>query len=165
MALLLASPYGEARAIPDPNLKPAPGNEARQTPIYLANYSSAVNYQLQCLGCHLTKGEGMPRSDVPKMKGFVGHFLKVKGGREFLVQVPGASQSALSNKQLAELMNWMLQDEGIAEGSAPKNFKPYTEKEVATHRHVMIKDLAGHRKSLIEQIRNLSIEIPTEVLP
>jgi len=151
--------------MPNPNQKPAPGNETQQTPIHLANYSPAVNYQLQCLGCHLTNGEGAPRHDIPMMKGFVGNFLKVEGGREFLIRVPGASLSALSNQQLAELLNWMLRDDGIAGGSAPKNFKPYTEQEVETNRGVMIKDLIGHRQNLIEQIRNLNIDIPADVIP
>lgn len=165
LTLVVASPSGEARVIPDPKQKPAPGNEARQTPIHQANYSPAVNYQLQCLGCHLTNGEGAPRSDIPMMEGFVGHFLKVEGGREFLIRVPGASQSALSNSQLAELLNWMLKDDGIAGGSAPKGFKPYTGEEVEAYRDKMIKDLPGYRLNLIEQIRDLNIDIPENVIP
>ncbi|NWN91156.1 cytochrome C [Marinobacter adhaerens] len=165
ITLIVASPLGEARVIPDPNQKPAPGNETPQTPLYQANYSPAVNYQLQCLGCHLTNGEGAPRSDVSMMKGFVGHFLKVEGGREFLIRVPGASQSALSDAQLAELLNWMLKDDGIAGGSAPANFKPYTGKEVETYRGRMIKDLTGFRLNLIEQIKELNIDIPADVIP
>ncbi|MCL1478385.1 MULTISPECIES: cytochrome C [unclassified Marinobacter] len=165
LTLIVASPSGTARVIPDPAQKPAPGNEARQTPLHLANYSPSVNYQLQCLGCHLTNGEGAPSHDIPMMKGFVGNFLKVEGGREFLIQVPGASLSALSNQQLAELLNWMLRDDEIAGGSAPENFKPYTEQEVETNRGVMIKDLIGHRQNLIEKIRNLNIEIPASVIP
>lgn len=165
LTLIVVSPSGEARVIPDPNQKPAPGNETRQTPLHLANYSPSVNYQLQCVGCHLTNGEGAPRSDVPMMKGFVGNFLKVEGGREFLIRVPGSSLSALSNSQLAELLNWMLKDDGIAGGSAPKGFKPYTGKEVESYRGVMIKDLVGYRRNLIEQIRDLNIDIPEDVIP
>ncbi|WP_100638472.1 cytochrome C [Marinobacter salexigens] len=165
ITLMIASPSGEARVIPDPNQKPAPGNEARQTPLHQANYSPAVNYQLQCLGCHLTNGEGAPASDVPMMKGFVGNFLKVEGGREFLIRVPGSSQSALSNSQLAELLNWMLKDDGIAGGSAPENFKPYTGEEVEAYRGIMIRDLIGYRLDLIEKIRYLNIDIPEDVIP
>jgi len=165
LTLVIASSPGEARVIPDPGQKPAPGNEVRQTPLHLADYSPSVNYQLQCVGCHLTSGEGAPRSDVPMMKGFVGNFLKVEGGREFLIRVPGSSLSALSNSQLAELLNWMLKDDGIAGGSAPQGFKPYTGKEVEAYRGVMIKDLVSYRRNLIEQIRDLNIEIPENVIP
>lgn len=97
LVFIMAAPLALARAIPDPAQKPAPGNEAPQTPIAVAGYSSAVNYQLQCEGCHLGDGTGSAANDTPKMKGFVGNFLKVDGGREFLVRVPGVSQSALNN--------------------------------------------------------------------
>lgn len=165
LTLIVASPSGEARVIPDASQKPAPGNEARQIPLHLASYSPSVNYQLQCLGCHLTNGEGAPSHDIPMMKGFVGNFLKVEGGREFLIRVPGASLSALNNQQLAELINWMLKEDGIAGGSAPKDFKPYTGEEVEAYRNVMIKDLPGYRLNLIEQIRDLGIDIPEDVIP
>lgn len=150
---------------PSPNQTPAPGNEEAQTPVYLANYSPSVNYKLQCMGCHREHGEGVPIRDVPMMTGFVGNYLKVEGGREFLIQVPGASLSGLTDQQLAELLNWMLKDDGIAAGSAPKGFKPYTEKEVETYRSVLIRDLRGHRQNLINQIKKLDIAIPHSVMP
>lgn len=165
-SLYLASPSGEARDIPPrPNQIPAPGNEEAQTPVYLANYSPSVNYKLQCMGCHREQGEGIPVRDVPMMTGFVGNYLKVEGGREFLIQVPGASLSGLTDRQLAELLNWMLKDNGIAAGSAPKGFKPYTEKEVETYRSVLIRDLPKHRQNLINQIKKLDIAIPERVMP
>lgn len=164
-SLYLVSPAGGARDIPPrPNQTPAPGNEEAQMPVYLANYSPSVNYKLQCMGCHREHGEGVPVRDVPMMTGFVGNYLKVEGGREFLIQVPGASLSGLTDRQLAELLNWMLEDQGIAAGSAPKNFKPYTQKEVETYRSVLIRDLRGHRQSLINKIKKLGIAIPDRVV-
>src|SRR5690606_341618 len=68
----MAAPLAMARAIPDPNQKHAPGNEAPQTPISEAGYSTPVNYQLQCAGCHLGDGTGSRANDTPKMKDFVG---------------------------------------------------------------------------------------------
>jgi hypothetical protein len=99
------------------------------------------------------------------MTGFVGNFLKVEGGRAFLVQVPGSSQSALSNQQLADLLNWMLRDDGIAGGSSPEDFRPYTGKEVEAYRDVKIKDLPGHRRNLIDQMKALGIQIPQAAMP
>lgn len=166
VSLLIASPFGEAISdFPHPSQRVAPGNETLQVRPHLTDYSSSVNFKLQCMGCHLENGEGAPRHDVPMMQGFVGNFLKVDEGREFLIRVPGASLSALNNHQLAELLNWMLQEDGIAGGSAPVGFKPYTEKEVETWRPMLIKDLVGHRKMLIESIRDLGIEIPEAVIP
>jgi hypothetical protein len=99
------------------------------------------------------------------MTGFVGNFLKVEGGREFLVQVPGSSQSALNNQQLADLLNWMLKHDGIAGGSSPESFKPYSREEVSAYRKESIKDLPGVRRHLLDQMRKIGITIPEAVMP
>ena len=62
--------------------------------------SSQINYALHCQGCHLPDGSGTP-DKVPALKGEVGRFLHVAGGREFLVRVPGTSQSALTDAEVA----------------------------------------------------------------
>jgi len=149
----------QARSIPDPRQRPAPGNEAPQVPISKANYTPATNWQLQCVGCHLPDGEGSRRGDTPRMKDFVGHFLKVEGGREFLVRVPGASQSALSDAQLADLLNWLLREDGMAGPSMPARHRPYTGEEIAAIRRNTILNLPGTRAGLIEQMRGLGIVI------
>ncbi|MRK23748.1 cytochrome C [Pseudomonas sp. JS3066] len=155
----MAAPLAMARAIPDPNQKHAPGNEEPQKPISQAGYSTPVNYQLQCAGCHLGDGTGSKANDTPKMKGFVGNFLKVEGGREFLVRVPGMSQSALNNAQLADLINWMMRKDGIAGSSVPDDYKPYTEAEVAKIRSVTLLNLPDTRAGLIRQMREKGITI------
>ena len=155
----MAAPLAMARAIPNPNQKHAPGNESPQTPIAQAHYSTAVNYQLQCAGCHLGDGEGSAANDTPRMKGFVGNFLKVDGGRQFLVRVPGMSQSALSNAQLADLINWIMREDGMAGKSMPANYQPYTEQEVAAIRHEAMLNLPSTRAGLISQMRAKGIAI------
>lgn len=155
----MAAPLAMARAIPNPNQKHAPGNESPQTPIAQAHYSTAVNYQLQCAGCHLGDGEGSAANDTPRMKGFVGNFLKVDGGRQFLVRVPGMSQSALNNAQLADLINWIMREDGMAGKSMPANYQPYTEQEVAAIRHEAMLNLPSTRAGLISQMRAKGIAI------
>ncbi|HZX17812.1 MAG TPA: cytochrome C [Pseudomonas sp.] len=155
----MVAPLAIARAIPNPDQRPAPGNEEPQKPIAQAHYSTPVNYQLQCAGCHLDDGEGSKANDTPRMKGFVGNFLKVEGGREFLVRVPGMSQSALSNAQLADLLNWLLKTDGIAGGSTPEHYRPYTEEEVATTRKVSLLNLPDVRADLIKKMVEQGIEI------
>jgi len=154
---LLAQAY--ARSIPKPGQPPTAGNEARQVPLSQAGYSNATNFELQCVGCHLSDGEGSPGNDTPRMKDFVGHFLKVEGGREFLVRVPGASQSALTDRQLADLLNWLLRADGMAGTSMPAQHVPYTEEEVATHRRNIILNLPETRARLIAQMREQGIAI------
>lgn len=164
ISLILASPLGGARGFPDIDQKPAPGNEAEQTPLYQADYSPSVNYKLQCLGCHLSNGEGSPHNDIPRMKGFVGNYLKVEGGREFLVQIPGVSHSELNNQQLAVLLNWVLDNQSIADGSSPDQFTPYTEEEVRTYRDMTVTNLPSIREKLINRMQKRNIDIPESVV-
>jgi len=159
LACALTAPLALARAIPDPNQKHAPGNEAVQTPIAEAGYSAAVNYQLQCAGCHLGDGSGSRANDVPRMKDFVGNFLKVDGGREFLVRVPGMAQSALNDEQLAVLINWLMRKDGIAGTSLPEQYQPYTGEEVAAVRHRSVLNVPSARAGLIAQMRAKGIAI------
>ncbi|MGE8063636.1 cytochrome C [Pseudomonas sp. NPDC089569] len=159
LACLLITPQVYARAIPNPAQRHAPGNEELQTPIAQANYSVGVNYQLQCAGCHLGDGSGSAANDTPRMKGFVGNFLKVPGGREFLVRVPGMSQSALNNAQLADLLNWLMREDGMAGKSMPADYQPYTAEEVTALRAKTMLNLPGTRADLIKQMRAQGIAI------
>jgi mono/diheme cytochrome c family protein len=155
----LTAPLAFARAIPNPAQGHAPGNEEVQKPIAQAGYSNTVNYQLQCAGCHLGDGSGSAANDTPRMKGFVGNFLKVPGGREFLVRVPGMSQSALNNAQLADLLNWLMREDGMAGTSRPADYQPYTAEEVTTLRAKTMLNLPGTRGELIKAMRAQGIDI------
>ncbi|EJM37856.1 hypothetical protein PMI26_04823 [Pseudomonas sp. GM33] len=155
----LSAPLAFARAIPDPAQGHAPGNEEVQKPIAQVGYGVGVNYQLQCAGCHLGDGTGSAANDTPRMKGFVGNFLKVPGGREFLVRVPGMSQSALNNAQLADLLNWLMRKDGMAGESLPADYQPYTAEEVAALRAQTMLNLPGTRSELIKAMRAQGIAI------
>jgi len=86
-----------------------------------------VNYMLHCQGCHLPATEGI-EGKVPPMKEFVGWFLHSEEGRQFLIRVPGVSQSALDDAELAELMNWILLTH--SRGQLPDDFTPFSADEV-----------------------------------
>jgi hypothetical protein len=159
LVCVMAAPLAYARAIPDPAQRHAPGNEELQKPIAQAGYSVGVNYQLQCAGCHLGNGMGSAANDTPRLTGFVGNFLKVPGGREFLVRVPGMSQSALNNAQLADLLNWLIREDGLAGKSTPANYQPYSAEEVAELRHKAMLNLPGTRAELIKAMRAQGIAI------
>lgn len=159
LACALAAPAALARAIPDPHQKHAPGNESPQTPIAQAGYSTPVNWQLQCAGCHLGDGTGSKANDVPRMKDFVGNFLKVEGGREFLVRVPGMAQSALNDGQLADLLNWVMRTDGMAGASVPADYRPYTAQEIGSVRQHALLNLPNVRHELIGRMRAQGITI------
>lgn len=107
-----------------------------------------IDYMLNCQGCHLPNGEGA--GDVPRMQDFVGNFLKVPGGREFLVQVPGSANAPLDDARLAELLNWMLDE--ISRDQLPADFRPYTADEVAEFRTWPLRDVLQVRAQLIQKI-------------
>jgi mono/diheme cytochrome c family protein len=111
--------------------------------------TAAVNYLLQCQGCHREDGAGTPGA-VPALADFVAEFLTVPGGREYLVRVPGSAQSPLSDAALAELLNWILQRFGPDEAAA--SAAPFSEAEVAKLRRSPLIDVETTRRALVERI-------------
>ena len=104
------------------------------------------NYVIHCQGCHLADGSGHP-PDVPSFTGQLGDFLRVEGGRAYLVQVPGTANAPLDDRSVAELLNWML--ERFSDRMRPANFAPYSAQEVAGYRREKLADPAARRKSLL----------------
>jgi mono/diheme cytochrome c family protein len=109
----------------------------------------ALDYALNCQGCHRADGAGTPGS-VPALAGSVGRFLRVPGGREFLVQVPGVATSALDDAALAAVLDWVLGRFG-ADG-VPPGTSPYTADEVGRLRRSPLTDVQRARQALIEAI-------------
>jgi hypothetical protein len=114
-----------------------------------AGFSPDVNYALECQGCHLADGTATAGS-VPALAGSVGRFLRVKGGREYLAQVPGVAQAPLDDAALAALLNWVLGRFGGAD--VPRDFPPYTAAEVATLRRAPLTDVEQVRRRLLAQL-------------
>jgi len=108
-----------------------------------------LNYMLNCQGCHLPGGEGVEGA-VPRMTGYVGNFLRVPGGREFLVQVPGAANAAIDDAALAELLNWVLVTMSPAE--LPRSWQPYSAEEVRMLRVTPLREVADVRAGLVRRI-------------
>jgi len=107
------------------------------------------NYILNCQGCHLADGAGFP-DKIPNMQGFVGNFLRVEGGREFIVQVPGVANAPLTDEDLAGVMNWLLIN--FSAEQLPEDYQPYTAAEVARLRQATLIDLAPVREGLIRKM-------------
>ncbi len=108
------------------------------------------NWILNCQGCHQADGAGS-EGGAPNMAGFVGRFLSVPGGREFLVQVPGVAYAPLPDNEVAALLNWMLHK--LDEKNIPDSFSEYSEEEVARLRnHPLVEDAPARRAELIEVI-------------
>ncbi|HUA35528.1 MAG TPA: cytochrome c [Candidatus Binataceae bacterium] len=105
-------------------------------------------YMLNCWGCHRPQGEGIPGT-APPLRG-VADFLKVPGGRQYLIEVPGVSQSALSDEQVADVMNWILRS--FSKDRLPADFKPYTAEEVKQYRTVKMLSIIDKRQKLVDEM-------------
>jgi hypothetical protein len=121
--------------------------------------SPRINYILHCQGCHLVDGAGTV-DKVPALKNEVGRFLHVPGGREFLIQVPGTSQSALTDAEVAAVLNWIL--ENFSSGQLPADFIPYTTLEISRYRQPPLANVSAVRAKLMEEISNSGISAAHE---
>jgi mono/diheme cytochrome c family protein len=127
----------------------------------VAGGSPAELYTLNCWGCHKPRAEGIPGT-VPRLANSMGDFLHVSGGREYLVEVPGVAASALSDAEIAEVLNWLLSTFNKAD--TPSDFKPYTAAEVAKYRpHQLIK-ITETRDELVRQLKAKGIVVPDDQL-
>jgi len=113
-------------------------------------------YMLNCWGCHRPNGEGITGT-APPLKG-AADFLKVKGGRQYLIEVPGVSQSALDDSQVASVMNWILQ--AFSGQQLPADFRPYTAEEVKQLRAVRMLEITKTRDALIAEMVSAKIRPP-----
>jgi hypothetical protein len=116
---------------------------------YADDRRAEVNYMLHCQGCHLPEGEGFA-GKVPRIKDFAGFFLHSGEGRDFLIRVPGVAQSALSDEEVAELMNWLLRS--YSADQLPYNYLPFTAAEVRKLRADPERDPKAARTAILDRI-------------
>jgi len=112
-----------------------------------------ILYMLECQGCHLPDGRGVP-GGVPDLRGRLGRFVTVPGGREYLVRVPGSAQSSLDDAELAAVLDWMIREFGPPEVAA--RLVPFSAEEVARHRRRPLTDVGAARRELLHRIEAAS---------
>ncbi len=111
-------------------------------------YEPRINYMLHCMGCHTPDGSGEP-GRVPSLKKTLLPFARLPEGRRFLVQVPGASQSTLSDADLAEVLNWMIRNLSVGR---PEPFAAFTEAEIASYRQTPLVAVRATRARLLRKL-------------
>ena len=105
-----------------------------------------ANYMLNCMGCHLADGSGAA-GKVPSMRDSLPVLSRSSAGRRYLVQVPGASESALSDLELAQVLSWMVRN--LSARTVPPDFADFTAAEVAGYRRTPLVDVRETRASLL----------------
>ena len=129
-------------AMPETVLAQAEVNEAR----------AKFHYQMFCQGCHTPDGAGY--NAIPPLKNFMGYFLRSERGRAFMVRVPGSATSTLDDAELAEVLNWSI--DNFAGSSMPEGgYRPYTAEEVAVLRQQPLQEIEKHRASVLAEIAAL----------
>ena len=140
--LALAATTGAlAAGEPAAGLPPAP-DTLRQ--------AARADFVLQCAGCHRVDGRGSTPHGIPDFRNSVGAFVHLPAGREYLVRVPGAAYSQLSNADLAAVLNWVLLT--FSPAQLPADFQPYTEGEVAAARPRRYDDVVPVRHELAQEL-------------
>lgn len=109
-------------------------------------YEPAMNYALQCMGCHTPDGAGVA-DRVPSIRDTLVPLAAMAEGRRYLVQVPGSAQSTLSNAELAALLNWMIRTLSVV--SPPSTLAPFTEAEVHEYRMHTLSQVRETRERLL----------------
>jgi hypothetical protein len=86
----------------------------------------------------------------------------VPGGREYLAEVPGVSASALSDDEIARVLNWLLFTFNKAE--MPADFTPYTAAEIAKYRPRQLIRITETRDDLVKRLKAKGIVVPDDQL-
>jgi hypothetical protein len=135
LAMLLAAAAAPAHA-PDPRL----------------------DYVMHCMGCHGMDGEGV-RGKIPALRESLPAFVRSRAGRDFLLSVPGASNSSLTDAELAGVMNWLA--DRFASGSPAMAGNPFTTEEVTRARRPPQSKVRENRARLLQSLAGGG-PLPTE---
>ncbi len=86
---------------------------------------------------------------TPTFPDLVGVFAGDEDGRTYLFHVPGVIGASLSNREIAGVMNYVI--ERWAGRSLPANFVPFTEVEVTMRRAIPVEDVVAFRRAIVER--------------
>jgi mono/diheme cytochrome c family protein len=111
--------------------------------------SPAEDYMLYCMGCHGAQAQGVP-GKIPPLAHALGHYMRSAAGRNYVLRVPGAANSVLSDSQLAAVLNWVAAQFNAAElaGDVPW----FTVEEVAGARHTPLVDVLATRREVVRAL-------------
>ncbi len=110
------------------------------------NASPKSDYMIHCMGCHDLSGQGIP-PEVPAFDATLGNIVGKPGGRAYLIQVPGASQSPLDDERLAKVLTWLLRQ--FVGDDLPADFQDISTLEVNQFRPVTLTDPGLIRAKLL----------------
>ena len=108
------------------------------------------DYMLYCQGCHGDQAQGVP-GKVPQLAGTLALFMRTAAGRDYLLRVPGAANSALNDAQLTAVLNWLAETFPPAGATAPAP-QPFTVAEVARVRRTPLANVLETRRAVVSAL-------------
>jgi hypothetical protein len=119
-----------------------------EAPVHMSAAQS--HYLESCGGCHGILGSSS-KKEVPELRGAVGQFLCTPAGREYIVRLPNVAFADLDDRQLADVMNFVVF--GLGGLSIPPGARPYSAAEVGALRTQPLKNssLARMRRIVLAQ--------------
>lgn len=115
-----------------------------------AHASPQQDYILFCMGCHGDQAQGVA-GKVPPLAGSVALFMRSPEGRNYVLRVPGAANSALSDAQLAAVLNWLAERFPAVDAGATQS-APFTAAEVAELRRSPLADVKQRRSEVVRAL-------------
>ena len=109
---------------------------------------AAQDYTLYCMGCHGAQAQGVP-GKIPPLAGALARFMRTPEGRNYVLRVPGAANSALADAQLAAVLNWLAERYSAAD---EPRVAPFTVDEVAGVRHTPLADVLATRREVVRSL-------------
>lgn len=108
------------------------------------------DYVLYCMGCHGPQAEGVP-GKVPPLAHALGSYMRTPQGRNYILRVPGAANSVLSDAQLAAVLNWLAQSFSADELST--GVALFTPAEVNGARHSPLSSVLATRREVVRALQ------------
>lgn len=118
------------------------------TAVQASDHSARFNYMLKCAGCHTESGEGLPHAGIPQFPGYIDAFAGDDEGRTYMMHVPGVMGASLSDAQIAEVLNYVVNSWGD-----PSVVAPFTAEEVGTRRAKPVPDVVAYRRELVKRLK------------
>lgn len=116
------------------------------------------DYVLYCMGCHGAQAEGVP-GKVPPLAHALGRYMRTPAGRNYILRVPGAANSVLSDAELAGVLNWLAQTfdgDELAKSHAP----PFSTAEVTDARHSPLPSVLATRRAVVNDLAATGLAPP-----
>jgi len=114
----------------------------------MASASPAQDYMLYCMGCHGANAQGIA-GKIPALAGALPRYMRTSEGRDYVLRVPGAANSVLSDAQLAAVLNWLAETYAVAGEPRPA---PFSVDEVTRARHTPLVNVLETRRAVLRAL-------------